>query len=263
MSPRKSQESTNRRATAQLEARLESNLLTYAAAASATGVAVLALGQSSQGKIVYTPAHIRINHSTVLDLNHDGSNDFTFTGFHTSHRAARGIHNTYFNSTNAALSILGAGSANHVLGGPSYASALKAGLTIGSSGNFAAKKIVRAHDINGSSFLNGGYGPWAGSNGLGIQNRYLGLKFTINGQTHFGWARLNVKIAPDAFIQATITGYAYEDVANKSIQAGKTMGTTAVSAPDKPSPPSATLGLLAGGAPTLSLWRRKKEETRG
>jgi hypothetical protein len=59
-----------------------------------------------------------------------------------------------------------------------------------------------------------------------------------------------------------LTGYAYETVPNKAIITGKTRGpaevgpdaTTAVTSPAKP----ATLGVLATGAPGLSVWRRKE-----
>ena len=248
------------RSTHPLSTLLENKLTDYAAAACTAGVGVLALAQPAAAKIVYTPAHIRINHSAVLDLNHDGINDFSFTGFHTSHIEAGAIRQTFFNSTNAAISILGAASGNQVFGQSHYASALQAGVQIGLSGKFPGpQKIIRAHDINGSSFEDAGYGPWAGSNGIGIQGRYLGLKFTINGETHFGWARMNVKVQPQAVIQATITGYAYEDVPNMPIQAGRTKGTTEAES-FMPTSPS-TLGALARGARELAIWRREEPST--
>ena len=59
-----------------------------------------------------------------------------------------------------------------------------------------------------------------------VDNRYLGMKFTINGKVHYGWARLSVTNLKDKFrITATLTGYAYETIPNKPIKAGKlTMG---------------------------------------
>src|SRR5579863_1553594 len=59
---------------------LQRHLNAYALAASAAGVGVLTLAQSSQAKIVYTPAHVTIGyggvHTFSLDLNHDGIADF-------------------------------------------------------------------------------------------------------------------------------------------------------------------------------------------
>jgi hypothetical protein len=67
------------------------------------------------------------------------------------------------------------------------------------------------------------------------------LKFTIHGKTHYGWARLNVAVSAGAHVDATLTGYAYETIANEAIVTGKKHG------PDNASQP-ATLGQLARGA---------------
>jgi hypothetical protein len=85
-------------------------------------------------------------------------------------------------------------------------------------------------------------GPWAN-----VASRYLGLKFVIKGETHFGWARLNVSCS-NYQVTATLTGYAYESIANRPIPTGKERGTDE---PDDPIPAgdsSTTLGRLAQGA---------------
>jgi hypothetical protein len=53
----------------------------------------------------------------------------------------------------------------------------------------------------------------------------------------------------DLIITGTLTGYAYETVANKPIIAGKTKGPDVITA--RP----ASLGHLAHGASGLSAWR--------
>lgn len=58
-----------------------------------------------------------------------------------------------------------------------------------------------------------------------VENRYLGVKFSIQGQTHYGWVRLNVTLISPQTIQAVITGYAYETIPNTPIIAGKTSRT--------------------------------------
>jgi hypothetical protein len=63
-----------------------------------------------------------------------------------------------------------------------------------------------------------------------------------------------------------LTGYAYETIPNKSIIAGRTKGTDEVSKVERPlpevvrasAPRPATLGMLAMGAPGLSIWRREE-----
>lgn len=248
-----------------LNAALDKKLLTYAAVAGAAGVSVLTLSQAAGAEIIYTLAHTHINHSTVLDLNHDGITDFSFTGYRTVGDTAPGAHrNTTYVSTNAALSILGVGSANQVWGKSVYASALRGGVPIGSSGQFpGGKRLARARDIDHLYGALGGYGPWAGSGTHhGVKNRYLGLKFMIDGETHFGWARLTVAVRVGAVIDARITGYAYETVANTPIIAGRTHEADTVGSLENATPtPIPMLGLLAQGAPAIAIWRRDQDDS--
>ncbi len=102
-------------------------------------------------------------------------------------------------------------------------------------------------------------GPW-----VNVTNRYLGLKFKIDGKSHYGWARLDVKVLrKQRQIIATLTGYAYETIPNKAIIAGQTKGPgdNTIEAPKASLTASAsrpgTLGLLALGSRGLSIWRRE------
>jgi hypothetical protein len=250
------------RAVNPLNLKLDRNLLAYAAAATAAGVGILASATSAEASIVYTPANTRISQNSILDLNNDGIADFTFTGYHRVIRGA-GPLQTFFDSTNAALSINGAASLNEAEVSNNYAVALMPGAEIGQSQNFTGRhRMLKAHAINGGTFTSYAFGPWAGSKSKGVQSRFLGLQFTINGQLHFGWACLNVVISPGAFIHATLTGYAYETVAHKHIGAGKTSepNTASSSRPDALSG-LPTLGLLAAGAPGLTIWKREEEDS--
>jgi hypothetical protein len=107
-------------------------------------------------------------------------------------------------------------------------------------------------------------GPWA-NGGKGSTNRYLGLKFKISGQFHYGWARLTVVTPAHGGWTATLTGYAYETVANKGILAGQTSDSDTTSEMNPTTPASAfrpaSLGLLGLGAVGLSIWRRKEDST--
>ena len=92
--------------------------------------------------------------------------------------------------------------------------------------------------------LNRGY--W-----FNVTDRYLGLKFVVNGNTHYGWARLSVS---SGFVTATLTGYAYETIPNKSIITGKTKGADIVTIQD------ASLGHLARGASAMQAWRVRESK---
>ena len=102
-------------------------------------------------------------------------------------------------------------------------------------------------DQVGSFYCNG---QWAK-----VQGRYLGLKFSINGQTHFGWARLSTTCQLYK-IEAVLTGYAYETVAGKAIVTGQTKNEAGQALSHGPAP--APLGVLATGAGAFSIWRREQ-----
>lgn len=220
-----------KRATKKLSLCIDGRLTAYALAASAGGVAVLALTHPAEARIIYTPAHRSIApHQTIaLDLNHDGKVDFRFKDALSTTSAS------FFHSGRLSIFPL---AANQIWGhktgvGLHYASALQAGVKIGLSGPFSAGSRSMAYGRQeGSSYYC--EGKWDN-----VTGRYLGLKFTIAGKTHFGWARLNVTCnAPR--VNAVLTGYAYETIANKAIIAGKTHGPDVIVK-------QATIGELASG----------------
>ena len=95
----------------------------------------------------------------------------------------------------------------------------------------------------------------------GVINHYLGLAFTVNGETHFGWARLSVKTGPRRAFHALLTGYAYETVPSKPIITGQTtdeaeIPQASLAPPAAAQPQSASLGALALGSSGLSFWRQ-------
>jgi len=234
--PRRSQTPSN------LSQSSQRRLASYALAAGAAGVGVLALASSSQAEIVYTPTQTKIhNNGQVfgfkLDLNGDGITDFELANWIYGAEGWNLVH--------------GAITGNHVVGSGTYAFALAAGANIGPAGPFAhpprsaeATSMARWNDF--SNFLYS-YGPWKNT-----RNRYLGFKFLINGEVHFGWARLSVDT--DTML---LSGYAYETIANKAIVAGQTSGSDQASSADPGSPvTNATLGRLAQGAAGLVAWRK-------
>jgi hypothetical protein len=232
----------------------------YALAASAAGVSLLALTPPAEAKIIYTPAHrvIGPHDSYNIDLNHDGTTDFTiansvsactdFCFFELRQRPAAG---------NSALGyILGSGFL--------LDSALKSGALIGSRRPFkkgtAAMAVARANVYTSNKTI--AYGPW-----VNVKDRFLGLKFQINGKSHFGWARLMVKLSKTK-ITAILTGYAYETIPGKSVKAGQTkeaaddganeLSVSASLTHSTPAKQPATLSLLALGSTGLSIWRREQ-----
>jgi hypothetical protein len=100
------------------------------------------------------------------------------------------------------------------------------------------------------------FGQWANL-GRGLTNRYLGVKFNIDQQVHYGWLRISVSTTHDHFT-AELTGYAYETIPNKPIVAGQTEDSNEGAISESfmaPTPAPAMLGLLALGSLGLSIWR--------
>jgi hypothetical protein len=240
--------SRKERPTVRLGTRLDKSLFAYAAAASAAGVGMLALAQPAAAKIVYTPANTEITPKTKLnlDLNHDGIADFQINDLLKTHNGSG------YNDLKALPHAKG----NAIWGSGKYASVLSAGVSVGPSGQFLPgheAMVIQTKVCDGSGCNYRTKGPWEN-----ITREYLGLKFSIHGETHYGWARFNVTVDRHG-VFAVLTGYAYETVANKPIVTGKTKGE-ADHVPDinqtGSAPEPASLGRLARGAEGLAPWRK-------
>ena len=235
------------RKTFKISDSLNRQLNAYALAASAAGVSVLALARASEAKVVYTETHqvTRARVPLYIDLNHDGIKDFLVqTMFYVGSSGLEVGLNASGNPP---------GNANNRVAGrrfsrsgyfSSAAFALRAGARIGPKGNFSVSApfmAVELFDGVGSQYSY--LGAWAGT-GEGVRDRYLGLKFVINGEVHYGWARLSVTLGHQRQfddVSGTLTGYAYETVPDKPIIAGQITG------PDVITVQPETLGGLALG----------------
>jgi hypothetical protein len=259
-------------------AALQHRINAYALTATAAGVGFLALAPFADAKVVYTPAMVNLTgpHSFYqLDVNHDGVVDFSLSN------AVTITTDQFFWQL-----LMGVPAGNSVVanffyhGFPNRAHALVSGSNIGPGAAFYKSRAMLASVYYGGGGLSV-HGDW-----IDVSNRYLGLKFQINGQTHFGWARLNVQINTTKLtVFSRITGYAYETTPNQAILAGQThddapvphaallpphLGSNPSTGADAPhntrSNPldaatvqSPTLAALALGVDGLALWRRDPE----
>ena len=97
--------------------------------------------------------------------------------------------------------------------------------------------------------------------GSGITDQFLGLRFSINGQVHYGWARISTRGNGTTKPKTIwLTGFACETNPNTTILAGDRgasalakqssfVGSTAATTP--------SLGSLSLGAVGLSAWRKE------
>jgi len=238
----------------------------YSLTATAAGVSVLALAAPGNASVVVTHANISIYNGVTasIDLNKDGINDFRFS------TTGGGYVPSFVNSL-----LVTPLTGGQVAGGNrgragAYASALASGAKIGSTahfsssvgrGNIAFERIFTDQTGNPSHIY---YGRWHN-----VADAYLGVRFLIKGAIHYGWVRIQNGV--------TITEFAYETVANKSITAGATSdaddtadgksapGVTSPSVASRdrtslnqPSPNHPSLGMLALGVEGLPIWRRSQ-----
>ena len=217
----------SRRASALPES-LHHQLNMYALAAGAAGVGVLALAQPADAKVVYRKTHLVIAgaESYNLYLNHDKITDFSVVNSFTTSCPDSCFQGLFLKPAAGNSEV---GSVKNFI---HYAAAMKAGSEIGPKAHFLAEGAIMREAFSTQTSI----GPWNN-----VKDRYLGLKFQVKGKAHYGWARLNVTGKGLGTIVATMTGYAYETVANKTIVAGKT--TDAETSVDQPG----MLGALALG----------------
>ena len=221
---------------------LDQRLIAYSVAGAA-GIGILALPQSAEARVVYTATNTVLTGAPIqIDLNHDGITDFSL-GFVEG--ASHGIR----------VDITPQVTGNAVRGVGSAACGFL-GVPVGGGEKFVSTSYF-GHGVLMAGFFAYGvstsYGPWSNKT-----NRYVGLKFLINGSVHYGWARVSIT---NEARNVVLSGYAYETEPNTTIIEGHISGTSAnkITALDvAPTSQSASLGMLARGAEALAIWRREE-----
>jgi hypothetical protein len=183
---------------------------------SAMAGAFVAIGTDANALVVYNDIDdvtYTLGEGYGLDLDDNGYPDFLMQGIATTGGAWT------FASAIGALSSSGYGNPSNMVVGYTgavlpYASALNAGEVIDSASPFMSNTYNRvwlASIYSGST-----YGQFGDAG-----DKYMGVMFDIDGELHYGWARLDVTLAP---VTVTVKDYAYEDVAEAGIEAGATTG---------------------------------------
>jgi hypothetical protein len=191
---------------------LQNKLSRYTAAAAAVVAATSATAQ-----ITYTDVNPDYtvdddqdaNGFTVagLDLNNDATPDFILASRDT----------TFADRTRFTL-VAPYGSAGNAIAGETptaydYALALNLNDMIDNSLNWIATTNTMAYNVASSNPYN--------ENWNGVTDKYLGLKFIVGANTHYGWARLDVQAIGDVW---TLKDYAFNATPNGAIMAGQVAG---------------------------------------
>ena len=177
-----------------------------------TAGAVAAGGAAADAAVIYTdinPDFVGgVGNSYLLDLNNDSVNDFSI--YHD------GGSNLFIAPISSNGSVLGTGSTS----GFAYPYAMSANSMISAS---ASGTWFNNGYSTGYQSLN--YGSCSFGNWCTVTDKYIGLRFEVSGNTHYGWVRMDVNFTGSSF---TIKDYAYEDTPGVGILAGAT--TTPVTA---------------------------------
>lgn len=200
---------------------------------SALAGAFLLGGISAEGAIVYTdvdPDETYTEHADLynLDLNNDGNVDFivyvvdiAYSGVFSIPGIATysGLFQDIFlfpaPGNSAAASTVSAGAFI-------YPYALNSGDVIDTGLNFRSDSVqsmatylgVIDYPAPGSTYPFYSFGNWQG----GVTDKYLGLRFQADGNTYYGWARLDCGADHHSF---TIKDYAYNSTPDEMIVAGE------------------------------------------
>jgi hypothetical protein len=244
-----------KRQPARLTSKLDTSLIAYALAATAAGVSVLATAEPAEARILAKSVNIEIplNGGVIeFDVNQDGVPDF---GLSARIYEFAGVAPT--GNFSSSLRVIPAQAGNAVWAVSSHkdgcAAAVRGGLSIDNARPFEPEPLIMVEAAGSYTRGRSSHCPWHGAH-----PPYLGLKFLIDGQMHYGWARVMV-----AERSAVLTGFAYETVANTAITAGKTKESSDadIQAMDNsPSPAGLqTLGGLALGSSEMA-WKRPEDE---
>jgi hypothetical protein len=186
---------------------LQSRISKYTAVA---GAVVSAAG--AQAQVVYTDVNPDYSHDAPqnngfavypLDLNNDQTVDFVIASRDTV------TPNATVRLTLAAPYGAGNAVAGENPAGYDYALALDINSMVDSTLNWIAATNTMAYNNNSAN-------PYD-ENWNGVTDKYLGLKFVVGGNTHYGWARLDSYAIGDSIV---LKDYAFEATPNVGIMTG-------------------------------------------
>lgn len=188
---------------------LQKRIAKYTAVA---GAVVAATGANAQ--IVYTDVNPDYSHDAdslgafsiyPLDLNNDATVDFLIASRDTTIGANR-IRTSLAVPYGAGNAVAGETPSNY-----DYALALDINSMVDSTLNWIAASNTMAYNVDGAN-------PYQ-ENWNGVTDKYLGLKFVVGGNTHYGWSKLTVDAIADVI---TVKDYAYNSTPNEGLLTGAT-----------------------------------------
>jgi hypothetical protein len=233
---KKKQDDQNPALTRQLHKLLDG----YALAATAAGVAALALAVPAEGSPICKTVSVNLFHSSTNPINPALQRIPPFNLAQTTYTYYPITTGVYLMWWNRGLVVPNTAGAKLLLGSQSLPANLAAGASIGPGGNFgkgASSGLIFTYGRGTfNDQANGTLNKHRGNFNL-RQSNYVGFEFMLSGELHYGWARINVKLKPQERFNSSIEvsetqllGYGYESAANTAVAAGACSGDAAQSA---------------------------------
>ncbi|HEY7099692.1 MAG TPA: hypothetical protein VH437_23410 [Terriglobales bacterium] len=215
-----------------LSSALDHRLFLYTVAAGAC----LAATPVSNAEVLFTPSNAVVQRSgpktLAIDIDHDGLADFTLGITHCLSFS--------FSFMIPCLRAYTAAHSNQIAASSKWAAVLNKGAAITGHHSFIGNVKMTTY----FGFL----GFWGNT-----ANKFLGVRFLIAGEVHYGWIGFRSVKAEYPAISATLAGWAYETVPNTPIIAGD-MGTAA---PLDSSISPTSLEILATGHTAIEQRRKR------
>lgn len=163
----------------------------------------------ASGQIVYTDVTPDFAGTSgdeyFLDIDNNGTDDFRIFNVVGSYSQI----NLFAQPLTASNDVLASNNSNNY----GYPFALSSGAPISNNTNYWLNNGYSSGYLS-MNYYSCGYGNWCS-----VTDKYLGLRFNIGGNTHYGWARLDVpNNAADSW---TVKDYAYNMTAGDPINAGQ------------------------------------------
>lgn len=194
---------------------MNKDLLKKIKAYSLAAGAVVAVSSEAEAQVAHSgTVNETVTSSFLIDIDGDGVNDYNI-GINTwsSTSTSNSITYTYYSGFFYINPLVGS---NELLStGGSYLVALSSSETV-SSGlsiwNYNSNNLNLGYTYYGSVY---------NSNFIGQGDKFIGVKFDIDGNTHYGWIRVNVESGLGNS-QITVVDWAYEQTPDASIMTGDT-----------------------------------------
>jgi len=217
-----------------LPPRIDRQLTSYAVAASAAGVALLACSLPADARVICRKSSESLLGTRTIPFNPANGQ---FPPFNLAQTFVRESTTGGYFYGNRAFFSPNTQAANDLLASDGLPAGLAKGAMIGPKGRFGKGNSYGLLFTYGNVF--GGTVNHHQGNFPLTKVGYLGFKFSISGEAHYGWARLRVDVKKPQ-TATNLLGFGYETIAGKAVHAGACTTVEESTASDLNTPQAAT-----------------------